>query len=350
MKEKILEQSNDNFDWTLYDNGYCGGNSLYVNKSVKVRNKHDKVYCHESYAQELYDMICDHMSGHKTNVQKDLLRNAVYEIVDIHAVSDHEVSVDTAGGMSSVIDLNKEKQYLDTLNCSSVTAFVNAIKNAEAKAAVLKAAPLGKVMNGGRVSLWEGHLSKIKAEFMDQIKNPDATPYAYYAKIEEINGGGYIVDIQGVKCFLPGSLAAAGILTDFNVLMGKTIPVMLVNYVPNSGFVVSYKKYLNTILPTKIENELSVGQAVFCKVTGTSKNGVFMQFRDNTGEWLFSGLIHRTSMSEDFEKRFDSREFRQGDEMRCFIHAINKMENSDNYRIVLGDMPPKEEKKSETAE
>lgn len=35
---KVLCQGNDDFDWTPYEHGYCGGNSLVVNPSVKVKN------------------------------------------------------------------------------------------------------------------------------------------------------------------------------------------------------------------------------------------------------------------------------------------------------------------------
>ena len=341
---KVLAKSDDNFDWSLYDNGYKGGNSLVVNKTVKVNNSKDKVYCHEPYAQDLYNMIEAHSNG--AYAPKDSLKGTVYSITDVRAISDHEISVDTMNGMSAVIDLNKEKQYLDTLNCKSVDLFVAAVKTRpDFKKSLIESKLNAKVMDNGRVSLWDGHLAKIEEDFVSQIKNPTS---AYYATVQEINGGGYIVDIQGVKCFLPGSLAAAGILTDFEALLGKTIPVMIVNYIPASGFVVSYKKYLEIILPSKIMQELSVGQEVACKVTGSTKNGVFVQFKDNAGEWIYSGLIHRSVMSKDFEERFDHHEFRINDEMHAFISDI--LENNGKYRIVLSDslqkvkLPEKEEK------
>jgi len=330
---RVIEQSDDNFDWTLYDNGYKGGSSLVVNKSVKVNNKKDKVYCHEPYAQELYDIYEAHMNGSYNGGAKDALKGTVYTVTDIRAVSDHEISVDTANGMSAVIDLNKEKQYLDTLNCKSVDLFVSAVKTRpDFRKSLIDSNLNAKVMDNGRVSLWDGHLAKIESEFIAQIKNPTS---AYYALVKEINNGGYIVDIQGIKCFLPGSLAAAGILTDFEALLGKKIPVMIVNYLPFSGFVVSYKKYLEIILPSKIEQELSIGQSVFCKVTGSTKNGVFVQFKDKNGEWIFSGLIHRSVMSKDFEERFDHHEFRVNDEMKAYISNI--IEVNGKYRIVLSD-------------
>ena len=333
---RILKQSDASFDWSLYDNGYTGGASLKVNKSVKT-NGSDKVYCHEPYAQELYDMYEAWFNGRNVVSPKDCLKGTVYALNDIHPISDHEVSVDTGCGMSAVIDLTKEKEYLTTLGCSSPKSFIRALNEAEGfKESVIANGLAGKVVDNGRISLWKGHLSKIEYEFMEQIKHPENINCAYNAKIESINGGGFLVNILGVQCFLPGSLAAAGILTDFESMLGKTIPVIVVNYIEKSNcFVVSYKKYLEMILPKKIETELEIGQEVLTKVTGASKNGLFCQFKDKNNEWIFSGLAHRSVMSADFEKRFDDREFRVGDEMRMFI--ANILEKDGQYRIVLTD-------------
>lgn len=337
---RVLQKSDDNFDWTLYDDGYQGGTSLTINKSVKT-NGTDRVYCHESYAQELYDMYENWFNGRSIVSPKDSLKGTVYALNDIRPISDHEVSVDTGFGMSAVIDLNKEKEYLSTLGCNSPKTFVRALKEAQGfKESVIANGLAGKVVDNGRVSLWEGHLSKIEYEFMEQIKHPDTITCAYNAKIESINGGGFLVNILGVQCFLPGSLAAAGILTDFESMLGKTVPVIVVNYIDKSNcFVVSYKKYLEMILPKKIEAELEIGQEVSTKVTGASKNGLFCQFKDKNGEWVFSGLAHRSVMSTDFEKRFDDREFRIGDEMHMFI--ANILEKDGQYRIVLTDSKTK---------
>lgn len=347
---KVLCQGNTDFDWTPYEHGYCGGNSLVVNPTVKVKNKKHKVYCHESYAQELYDMFVNHMEGRSLVESKDMVKGSLHNVNNVSVVSDHEILIDTVAGASAIVDLTKERQYLDNIGVSDYSELIHNLKVSKTyKQSLIDTGIVGKVVNSGRISLWEGHLSKIEREFMEQINNT-AKPCAYYADVKEINGGGYIVDIMGVQCFMPGSLAAAGILTDFNALLGKTIPVMIVNYIPKSGFIVSYKKYLNTILPQKIENELSIGMEVYTRVTGTSKNGIFIQFKDSEGEWLFSGLIHRSVMSKDFEKRFDSREFRNGDEFKAFIHNI--VEVDGKWRIVVGDKMPelKEETDKESNE
>lgn len=338
---KLLKSCSDpNFDWTAYDDGW-DGIKLKINKKVKLQNSDDKVYCNEAYAQEMYDMLCAHTS-YKAITPKDHIKGTLYTVTDIHKVSDHEISVDTLGGMLAVINLNKERQYLDTFGCTDVKKFTKAIEMSDSfKASLLESGIVAKVVNNGRISLWEGHLSMIEKEFIEQATNPKAKPTAYTAKITEINRGGYLVDVLGIQCFLPGSLAAAGIMTttDFNKLLGKTLPVMIVNYFPKSGFVVSYKKYLNYVLPHKIETELYVGKPISVKVTGTSKNGVFVQFKDENKEWIFSGLIHRSVMSKDFENRFNNGEFRINDEFLAYVNSINENENGQ-YRIVVSDTEP----------
>lgn len=334
-KGRLVEQPNNDFDWSLYEDGYKGGNSLARNSRING-GPGIKIYCHESYAQKAFDQYQKNRKPDElTSTAKDDIVGTIYNIIDTHRISAHEISVDTANGMTAVIDLNKEKPFLETIGCENIEMFTNSVNNKDFKKQLLDLGVLAKVVKGGRISLWEGHLSKIKAEFIQQIQNPDSQTCAYNAVVKEINGGGYIVDIMGVKCFMPGSLAAAGIITDFSALLGKTIPVMIVNYMPNSGFIVSYKKYLNTILPGKIAEELYIGKDVYCKVTGVSKNGVFVQFKDKNGEWLFSGLIHRTVMSPDFEHRFDAKEFRTGDEFRAYV--CNFVESDKGTRIVLTD-------------
>lgn len=341
---KVLAQSNDNFDWSMYEDGY-NGYSLKKNESIKTSDKNSIVYSHESYAAEDIKKYEGYMNAAYT--AKDPTKGTVYSIVDVRTVSNHEVAIDTNNGMSAVIDLNKEKQFIDAIGCESVGEFTHAVSTSEEyKKSLIDSNLAAKVLQGGRISLWEGHLSKIEADFMEQIKHPESSTVAYKAKIKEINGGGYIVDIMGIRCFLPGSLAAAGILTDFTELLGKTVPVMIVNYLPKSGFIVSYKKYLNYVLPFKIDEELRVGMKVHTKVTGSSKNGIFLQFQDKNGEWVFSGLIHRSSMSEEFEAKFDNKEFAIGDELDAYI--IDIIIKEDQSRLLLSDCDPDKVEKEST--
>lgn len=352
------------FDWSPYETGWTGGMKMVPNKKVtrdyaerleasgdkigaKVVNK-DIVYSHTPYAAALYER----MTGGATAVSpKDTIRGTVYDVKDIKAISDHEILVDTTNGMSAIIDMNKERQYLDTIaGGASVHEFINAIKSIPGSVDALIASGMSiRIVGNGRASLWDGHLAKIEADMLAQINNagtPGFKAIAFNAKVESINMGGFIVDIMGVKCFMPGSLSAPGVLTDFNSMLDKVIPVMVVNYLPSSGFVVSYKKYLDAILPGKIEKELFQGKQVSARVTGRINNGLFVQFKDEDKEWIFSGLIHRSTMSKEFEKRFDKREFVVGDEIIAYIYDIIEKDGAKKgekqYRIVLSDSYPEE--------
>lgn len=284
-------------------------------------------------------MLEAHSNGsYQEGGTKDLKENSVVRASAIAKVSDHEIRIDTNSGSSYIIDMNKEKEFINAFTTGDVTVehFVeNIFAQPELGQTLLNNGILAKQLKGGRLSLWDGHLARIESEFSQQLKHPT---FAYKAHVLEANNGGYIVDIQGIRCFMPGSLAAAGIIEDFSSLVGKDIPVMIENYVNNLGFVVSYKKYLNTILPHKIETELFIGQAIKGKVTGACEYGVFIQFPDADGEWVFSGLVHTSTMSKDFAKKFNARKFNNGDMLDLYINNI--MIKGNKQRVILSDFNP----------
>ena len=303
-----------------------------------------KVYCHDKYAQEL---VNSYFNIPQPYVAKDDVVNSIHYVNDIYPVSSTEVIVDTVGGGSFRIDLNKEKEYVNMVGCSSVEQFVNSlVKSSTFKNELMKTAPNVKVLGKNRISLYAGHCAKIENEFRNQITNPTT---AYYAHIDSINGGGYIVTIEGIKAFLPGSLAQTNKILDYDVLIGKTIPVMIDSYLPNQGFIVSYKKYLKTILPHKIESQLSVGMAIDAEVTGVRKNNVFLQFADfdNGEDMIFTGLLPWDNCCDEIRKDIENGQFKPGSKWRVYIYAINE-DGKGGYRIVFCDRPLDEMPSTET--
>jgi len=333
----------DGFDWSLYEDGYDGGASLHVNKKVKV-NGNDKVFCHEPYAQELYDLIERHYNGAKLHPSpKDAKEGVVYNVKDIRPVSDHEVLIDSDNGMSSVVDLNKENQFVRSVGYRSNRDFVDALNDESYRTKLVSQGILAKVMDNKRVSIWEGYKSKIEKEFMDELVRKDGPQYGYKGTVVCTSGGGYTVDVLGVQCFMPASLASSGPITDAESLVGQEINVCVVNYsVPTKNFVVSHKKFIEITLPSRIHEELYVGKPIFVKVTGTSKNGIFCAIKDKEGKWLYTSLMHRTTMSKCMEEMFDEGQFTPGDEFRAYIHKLNWIDDK-NCRIVIGDLQPSPE-------
>lgn len=335
MSKRIFKDcpDNDTFNWALYENGFNGTN-LVKNKSVSV-DSNDKivVYCHEDYAREL---LAKYISNNNENVPtaKDMIPGRLMKITNISVCGKNNLLVDTTGGGSFVIDLNKERELVKAFGVESVEMFAESIKeHPESAENVIAANPYVKVLDN-RVSMWEGHLDEVSAQLEKQLKSKESSTY-FNATILETNNGGYIVDIGGLKCFMPGSMAAAGIITDFQSLIGKSMRVMVVNYIQGKGYVVSYKKYLSTVMPKLVSEQLSVDMRVYAKVTGLSKNGIFVQFDDKDGEPTFGGLIYRDDMSPAMEEMFNDGVYMVGDMLYCYIHAIN-MEDG-KVRIVLGD-------------
>lgn len=341
-KNNVMQQGG-NFDWSAFEDGW-NGTTLKRNKKILAPKGGDriKVYSHENYAQDVFDA---YMGKTLVATPKDCVLNSVHYVSDITPVSNNEIIVDTIGGSSFRIDLNKEKEYVAMVGCDSVEQFVNSLKKSNKfKKSLINTLPTVKVMDNSRVSLYAGHRAKIENEFHNQISNPTT---AYYAHIDSINGGGYIVTIEGINAFLPGSLAQTNKILDYNALIGKTIPVMIDSYLPQQGFIVSYKKYLKTILPYKIESQLSVGMAIDAEVTGVRKNNVFLQFADmeNGEDMIFTGLLPYDNCCDEIRKDIENGQFKAGSKWRVYIYAINP-DGNGGYRIVFCDRPLEEMEQS----
>lgn len=316
--------SPDIFDWSLYENGYVGGNKLVINKSIKTGTSKVKVYSHEHYAKELYKLY----AGINEVYAKDMIKDSLLYVTDIKSINDNEIAIDTLSGSTVIIDLNKEKKFISMFGIESPSDFCRTIKVQENKERVLGFGLQAKILSNGdnaRVSLWDGHLAKIEQEFMTQIKNPTT---AYTAHIKEINKGGYVVSIMGIDAFMPGSLAAPNKLHDFNVLLDKDVMVMIESFIPGTGFIVSHKKYLKYIIPMKLE-ELELGKWMTGTVTGSTKFGIFVEFDE-----IFTGMIHTSKMSEDLKTKFMADIIRAGDSIEFYVDEI-----TESNKIILSNMP-----------
>jgi ribosomal protein S1 len=153
---------------------------------------------------------------------------------------------------------------------------------------------------------------------------------AYYGRIVGKNHGGFIINVQGIDGFLPGSLAATNIVRDFDEMIGKEIPVMVEDYLRESStFVFSYKKYISKILPQKIE-ELDRDKQYTGSVTGTAKYGIFIEFDE-----IFTGLIHASKMTPELKEEFKNNTIKAGRKVTFWIKEITA-----DKKIILTDEDP----------
>ena len=155
----------------------------------------------------------------------------------------------------------------------------------------------------------------------------------FTAKVKELIHGGYWVDVAGIKCFMPGSLGGLNKLHDFSSLVGKDIVVMPTTFSKEKDtIVVSHREYLRTMIPSTIEklNE-TIKESRIGFVTGTTKFGVFAEFDE-----CLTGLIPKSELTEDLQKRLDDRDIKPGDEITFWAKEV-----ISDRKIILSQLGPK---------
>ena len=142
------------------------------------------------------------------------------------------------------------------------------------------------------------YVSKKKADFIrvwERIKEVYENDEIVEGTIERRIKGGFVVDVMGVKCFLPGSQVEVNPVRDFDKHVGKTYKFKIVKLSElRKNVVLSRKVILEEELKEKREElleEIEVGDVV----TGTVKNitdfGVFIDLGG------LDGLAHITDLS-----------------------------------------------------
>ena len=268
-----------------------------ANKKFRTNGK-SKIYCHEDYAENLYQQMLGNIKDIQSS--KDLKQGELYSC-SIISTNEEDALAQTDAGQTVYIDIKKEYKDADRLGITGMDFHVGS------KIEALVRNSTGTYYG----SVIECFIKNLKVEFFDQIKKETI---AYEAVVESVNKGGYMVDVNGIKCFLPGSLAAANKITDFDAFIGKKFHVMIDGYVPAKDiFVVSYKKYLTRVMDQKIQ-ELDLTKKYKGHVTGTSNFGVFVEWED-----IYTGLIHKT----EFENQIVTG-FYPGDEIEFYIKEVKE--------------------------
>jgi len=322
---KIKENNITEFDWNVIE--------AYDKQLKGVANPHlfekygATVWNHTPQAEDLYLMYAQST----TNGTKEPVLGQCLRITAILSINAEEMQVSLAGMIDATILLDKEKQFFKSIGMTKdeFLQWMNGAENSretflggEGRFVIIENTSPYTI-----ASLSSGHLESLRQEFYTQIKEPTS---AYIAKILSRNGGGFLVDVNGLHGFLPGSLAAANVVRDFDLLLGKEIYVMVEDYLRDVGtFVFSHKKYLTHILPSKID-ELSLTEKYTGNVTGVAKFGVFVEFEE-----IFTGLIHTSKMTVEMRDAFKQGQFEPGVEVSFWIKEI-----SADKKIILTDEDP----------
>lgn len=298
---------NGEFDWDGYEAAY--NTKLKRNKRVKVGHYKDIVYSHESYAQDMYNMLADYTPN---QTKMELTVNNLEE-GRIYNMSERWATVDIGYREMLYIDLSREDRDLiaDLRPGDEVTVKVLSDKTENREYAL--------------ASITEGTKQKV---FTDLRVAAEAGDTAYLGTVKEmIPGGGYLVMVQGISCFMPGSLAGINKLYDFESIIGTKMYVVPTSFSQQKGtIVVSHRQYLQALIPNAIDalrNDLETEVTGF--VTGTAKFGVFCEFNE-----CLTGMIHANDLSADWADRHRMNEIKPGEEITFKIKEI-----VTNEKIIL---------------
>lgn len=286
-----------------------------------------KVWRHGPTAEEQYLAY----EGKEITGSKEAIVGECRNITSIVSISNTELIVTLSGMIEAVIQLDKEKTFFKSIGMTKLD-FIDLIKNADGGANSFIGMEDRKVIVENVkpftiASLSKGYLQTIRTEFFNQIKEKKS---AYTAKIIARNGGGFLVNVGGIEGFMPGSLAAANIVRDFESMIGKEVFVMVEDYLKDAGtFVFSHKKYLSHVIPTKIA-ALSLEDKYTGTVTGSAKFGIFVEFNE-----IFTGLIHTSKMSAEMRESFKDNGHVIGSSISFWIKEI-----TPDKKIILTDEDP----------
>ena len=323
IKKQIDTVVNAEFDNTYWEY-LTKKNSKGFNDSLSEKYGMT-VYSHEAYAEDLAKLY----AGVTELANKEPKIGEIYQVMDVRVSNSKELQLQLKGFIDASVNLDQEKRFISMIGMSEAE-FIESLKTEEGRIKFCLAnyhVRIELVFPYVKASLYEGQLSHVKDEFFAQIKNPTND---YIGTITGKNQGGFIINVNGVNGFLPGSLAAANVVRDFDDMIGKVIPVMVEDFLHESNiFVFSYKKYLSFILPTKISN-LDLDKKYVGSITGLAKYGIFVEFDE-----LFTGLLHSSKMSNELKEKFKNYEFKPGDEIEFWIKEI-----TPDKKIILTDEDP----------
>lgn len=252
-------------------------------KSNITKSKKEKIFSNESYTNELYKLYNSNILPSKNITTGSVLAGKVVSIADKNAV----------------VDVNY-KDYIIVDNTNSDAKIIAALTlNQEVSVAITEICEKPYQIKGSFAVA-----SNIKNyDVMNRYKNTN-TPVN--VTILSHTGGGYIVealiDDFTIESFLPNIFAGANKIIDSNVLIGKTMEVLVDNYSADKNqWIVSRKAYLDLIAPAAIKS-LKIGDTVYeGTVTGTTTYGIFVELCNG----VLTGMIHKANLNPAYIDQYD---------------------------------------------
>lgn len=297
----------------------------FETKTVKVKvGRREKIMCTEPYVLEDLEKYNKFLGA--TNYNESVSeQNLKGRIVSIKMNNGIKVSalIDLSGKYSSECNLLKEPDYIvDQLEVGM---------EVDVKART--------VNHNLIVSIGEAVQDAVRDDIFNNIGKKES---AYKGKILRRLNGGYWVSINGVTCFMPGSLVALNKINDFDKFVGKEMEFMPVSYSKEKQtIVVSHREYLHTLIPSAIKDlRKNIKEKITGFVTGTTKFGVFCEFNE-----CLTGLIAKDDLDPETLDKFNRNEINPDDTISFWVKEI-----VSDKKILLSQKGPMKDEWEEAVE
>lgn len=280
-------------------------NSTFVDIPV---HKGEKIMCHEPYVLEALKMYAGSCTDEVLDTIYQYEKTGKFKDVKKGVISRYDENTSTAE-----ITLSQKHSVVVEINANEKV-------NVGDKIDVVVTKSRGRIM--ADASSKTARIERLRQELIKEIQTPTS---AYSGIVKEIvyNDAnvfnGFIVDIKGVRCFMPGTESDVVPLNDFNELLGKELYVMPVNQIKES-IIVSHKEYLNTLKPSVLDRliNLDKGSVVTGVVSSVKHFGVFILIDE-----CVATLLSVSEMNEITEAKFKSGQLKVGDSIDFYIDSIN---------------------------
>ena len=299
------------FNWESYDS--TTKHNSRIKLTAQDQRANSKVLCKEPYAQELYNLYSGH-DGAFLSISKDFSVGQICNVLAKSIDFENKVIITEDLGSKSTVFV----PFREFTEEPSLLIHNNDL--CEFKVMITKADD-GDYYGSERKCAAVTYRENLN-EFMRGDK-------WFYVKVVSLVKGGYLALYKGtVKCFLPGSHAAANVIRDFNDYLNAEIPVMIENFdTANDLYIVSYKKYIKHTLPQKVY-DLEFGKVYTGVLTNNPYDfGIFVEFQN-----YYTGLLHKTEF-ENYQEFCKGK--RAGDEIQFYVKDISLKKGET--RIILTD-------------
>ena len=279
-------------------------NSTFVDIPV---HKGEKIMCHEPYVLEALKMYAGSCTDEVLDTIYQYEKTGKFKDVKKGVISRYDENTSTAE-----ITLSQKHSVVVEINANEKV-------NVGDKIDVVVTKSRGRIM--ADASSKTARIERLRQELIKEIQTPTS---AYSGIVKEIvyNDAnvfnGFIVDIKGVRCFMPGTESDV-VPLNFNELLGKNLYVMPVNLIKDS-IIVSHKEYLNTLKPSVLDRltNLEKGSVVTGVVSSVKHFGVFILIDE-----CVATLLSVSEMNEITEAKFKSGQLKVGDSIDFYIDSIN---------------------------